>query len=79
MRWQVWVHEGLVVGSIPLCEGGVDGPVIFCGLLLERARRREAVVEAGLEALDLVGVVRDVVAWPALRSRQRCQERQQTS
>ena len=64
MRWEVWVHEGLVVGSVPLGESGVDIPVIVCGLLFQRAGGRQAVVEASLEAFDLVRVVRDVIAGP---------------
>ena len=62
MRWEVWVHEGLVVGSVPLGEGGVDVPVVVCGLLLERTGGREAVIQTDFEAFDLVGIVRDVVA-----------------
>jgi len=62
MRWEVWVHEGLIVGSVPLGECGVDVPIVVCGLLLERAGGCQAVIEAGLEAFNLVGIVRDIVA-----------------
>ena len=62
MRWEVWVHEGLVVGSVPLGEGRMDVPIVVRGLLFQGAGGRETVVKAGLEAFNLVGIVRDVVA-----------------
>ena len=62
MRWEVWVHEGFVVGPVPLRECGVDVPVIVCGLLLERAGGRKAVVEAGFEPFDFVCIVWDIIA-----------------
>jgi hypothetical protein len=40
----------------------VDVPIVVCGLLFQGAGGCEAVVEAGLETLDLVGIVWDVVA-----------------
>jgi hypothetical protein len=64
MRWEVWVHEGLIIGSVPLGEGGVNVPVVVCGLLLKRAGGCKAVVKAGLEPFDLVGIVWDIVARP---------------
>lgn len=62
MGWEVGVHEGFEVGSVPLGEGGVDVPV--CGGLGggEGAGGVEAVVEAGFEAGELVDVVGEVVA-----------------
>lgn len=42
----------------------MDIPVVVCGLLFQRAGRCKAVVKAGLEAFDLVGIVWDVVARP---------------
>lgn len=62
MRWEVWVHEGLIVGSVPLGECGVDVPIVVCGLLFQGAGGCQAVIEAGLEAFDFVGIMRNVVA-----------------
>lgn len=63
---QVRVHEGFVVGAVPLGEGGVDGPVAVARGggrgVFEGAGGGEALVEAGFEAIDLVGVVGEVVA-----------------
>lgn len=39
-------------------------PIVVCGLLFQRACGCQAVIEADLEAFDLVGIVWDVVAGP---------------
>ena len=40
----------------------MDVPIVVRGLLFQGAGGRETVVKAGLEAFNLVGIVRDVVA-----------------
>jgi hypothetical protein len=35
----------------------VNIPVVVCGLLFERTGRSEAIVQARLEAVDLLGIV----------------------
>lgn len=45
----------------------MDIPVVVCRLLFQRAGRCKAVVKAGLEAFNLIGIVWDVVARPGRR------------
>lgn len=61
------VHEGLEVGTPPLGQGVADLPLVVDALAGElRADGGEALVQAGLEASDLVVFGAQVVAGPGL-------------
>ena len=63
MRWDEWVHESLKVGSPPLSQSLADLPLAFVTVVGELvARRSQSLVQAYLEALNLVGVVWKVVS-----------------
>lgn len=63
VRGDEGVHERLEVGAPPLCQRVADLPLVVDALAGElRANRRQALVEPGLEALDLVIFRAQVVA-----------------
>jgi hypothetical protein len=60
--WQEWVHEGLEIGAPPLRKRITNFPVFVDSLTGElRSHGGQALVQALLEALDLLFVVREVV------------------
>ena len=64
VRGQKRVHEGLEVGPPPLRERVTDLPLVVDGLAAELAAHgRQALVQPSLEALDLVVLGSQVVAW----------------
>lgn len=62
MCWQERVHEGFEIGAPPLRERITNFPVLIDTLTGElRSHGGQALVQALLEALDLLFVVREVV------------------
>src|SRR5690349_3321100 len=57
------IHEGLGVGAPPLGEAVTNLPVARLLALTDAAHGREALVQAGLEAFDLIVVRAQVISW----------------
>lgn len=57
------VHEGLKVGTPPLGKTVADLPVAALLALADATNRSQTLVKTGLEALDLVVLGSEVVAW----------------
>jgi hypothetical protein len=70
VRGDEGVHKGLEVGAPPLRQRVADLPLIVDALACElRADRRKTLVQARLEALDLVVLCAKVVAGTGLCQR----------
>jgi hypothetical protein len=63
--WQVRVHEGLKVRAPPLRQGITNFPVLVDSLARElRSNGGQALIQALLEALNLLFVVGEIITGP---------------